>query len=64
MVIEIRDVAVRGSDVVAVGKFGHWEAELVMGPEEVKSLIPLALKGGVVGYAFKLPFLKTKKKGA
>jgi hypothetical protein len=60
MEITIRGVSVDGDNLVAKGQFGTWDATIVLTPQEVKELIPMVLKGGVVGYALTLPFKKKK----
>jgi hypothetical protein len=56
MVIDITDIKVKGDNIEAVGQFAQWNATVIITPQELKQLIPLARKGGVIGYVLKLPF--------
>ena len=44
------------------GKFGVWDATLVLEPNELKQLIKMAMKASVIWLVLKLIFLRGRKK--
>lgn len=62
MEITIEGLTAKDSQLLAVGKFGVWEATIVLSVEDVMGLIPLMLKGSVIMFLLKLPFTYIKKK--
>ncbi len=59
--LTIDRVEIRGDDYVLVGKMGVWDAETVMGPQELVGLYLKSARPKVTVYFIKLPFLLLRR---
>jgi len=61
MEVQFKSVGTDGTQLVMEGKFGVWDSQILLGPEETRRLIGMALKPSVILYVMKLPFTRTQR---
>ena len=57
MDMSIASIDAKEDQMVITGKFGMWDADVYVGPREMRQMIRMAFKPSVISFVARLPFI-------